>query len=72
MRWLEQERVLVRRINYLVSAITLCKKNDNINRPYYVKVKHIIKEWHIAIYHQDISKFIFDAFCKRENEQRYT
>ena len=60
MRGLEQERALMSGINYLVGAIPLDKKNDNINRPYNVKVKHIIKEWHIAINYKNGRKFILN------------
>jgi len=62
MRGLEEKRVLMRGINYLVGTIALYKKNDNINYPYYVEVQHIIKEWDIAINYKNGRQLILNMF----------
>ena len=60
MRRLKQERVMVLSINYLVGAIALCKKNDNINQPYYIKVEYVKKEWHSSINYKNDRQFILN------------
>jgi len=60
MRGLEQKRVMVAGINYLVGTKALCKKNDDIKQPDYIKMEQVKKEWHCAINYQNGRQFVLN------------